>query len=104
MEEPYAGVVGAEADDEAAERVDEEGVAAHRGLGKVGFGGVGGVVRAGAGGAAGHSLEVVPVQVERVFARVEVVEDDFDHVVFGKDEGVCVAAVDFRGRGCGAGG
>jgi hypothetical protein len=48
-------------------------------------------------------LEVVPVQVERVFARIEVVEDDFDYIVFVEHEGVCITAVDFgrcaRGSG-----
>ena len=34
------------------------------------------------------------VQVEGVFARVVVVEDDFDDLVLGEDEGVGVGAVD----------
>ena len=34
-----------------------------------------------------------------MLARVEVVEDDFDNVVFGEHEGVCVAAIDFGGCG-----
>ena len=101
VEEPDAWVVSAETDDEIAEGSDEEGIAAHWGLGEVGLGCVGGVVGAGAGEAAGYGLEVVPMQVEGVFARVEVVEDDFDYVVFVEHEGVCVAAVDFGG--CGGG-
>jgi len=34
--------------------------------------------------------------MERVFSRVVVVEDDFDDLVGGEDEGICVCAVDER--------
>lgn len=102
VKEPNAWVVGAEADDEIAKWSDEKGVPAHWDFGEVGLGCIGGVVRARAGGAAGYGLEVMSMQMERVFARVEVVEDDFDNVVFGEHEGVCVTTVDFGGCGGGA--
>ena len=40
--------------------------------------------------------------MERMFARVEVVENDFDNIVFGEHKGVCVAAVNFGGCSNGA--
>ena len=99
VEEPDTGVVGAEAEDDVAVRVYHEGVATH------GDGGKGLVhdVVAGVRGRADDGLEVVAVQVEGVFAWVVVVEDDFDGLVFGEDEGVGVGAVDV-GDVCGCGG
>jgi hypothetical protein len=54
--------------------------------------------------ATGYDLERVAVEMEGVFSRVVIVEDDFYDFVLCEDEGVCVAAVD-GGVGCvGAGG
>ena len=53
---------------------------------------------------AGDDLEDVAVQVEGVFAWVVVVEDYFDDLVLGEDEGVGVVSVDERVCCVGAGG
>ena len=102
VKEPNAWVVGAETDNEIAKWCDKKGVATHWDFWEVGLGCVGGVEGAGAGEASGYGLKVVPVQVEGVFTRVEIVDDDFDNIIFGEHEGVCVTAIDFGGYGCGA--
>ncbi|TKW49549.1 hypothetical protein CTA1_5576 [Colletotrichum tanaceti] len=101
VEQPHAGVVGAEADDEVAVALDEEGVAAH---GVAGEGEAGaGAVREGAGVLFGavDDLELVAVQVKGVLAVVLVVEDDLDDVVAPEHVGDRVGAVGARVRGVG---
>jgi len=97
MEEPHAWVVGTEAEHDIAVRVDEDGVAAH-GVGGE-WRGSRGVVDACFVFAAVDDLKGVTVEVERVFSRVIVVQDDFDDLVGFEDKLVGVGAVD-GGIGC----
>jgi len=70
VEEPDAGVVGCEAEDDVAGGTKDECVAAH-GDGRVGsFGRVGGVEGAGVFSRASDSLEVVTVEMEGMFAGI----------------------------------
>lgn len=102
VEEPDAGVVGAEAHDDVAVGVYQDGVALHGGGGHGGD--IGGVVVAGVFFATGDELEGVAVEMEGVLSGVVVVEDDFDDLVGAQDEGVGVDAIDGWVGGIGAGG
>lgn len=102
VEEPDAGVVGAEAEHDVAVGVDEDGVAAHGRRREGGY--VGGVVEAGVVVAAVDYLEGVAVEMEGVFSGIVVVEDDFDDLVVAEDELVGVRAVYGGVGGVGAGG
>lgn len=98
VEEPDAGVVGAEADDEVAVRSDHECVASH---GNGGEGLIANVVPGFLFGAS-DGLEVVAVKMEGVLARIVVVKNDFDDLVLLEDEGVGVRGVDGGIEGGGA--
>lgn len=102
MKEPDAGVVGAKAEDEVAVGFDEDGVAAHGGGGERFC--RRGVVEAGVVVAAVDDLKRVAVEMEGMFSRVVIVEDDLDDLVVAEDELIGMGAVD-EGVGCvGAGG
>ena len=89
-------VVGYEAEGHVAAAVDFDDVAAYGRRGGVdGFP----AVDAGVGGGTLDDLEVVAVDVERVAAAVEVVDDDFDDVVVLEELGVCGFSVDDGVRG-----
>ena len=94
VEQPDARIIALEAQHEVAIRADDDGVAAHGHGRELG----GRDARVGKGPrvvvGAPDGLEVVPVQVEGVLARVEVVDDDVDDLVLLQDERVRVGAVD----------
>ena len=80
VEEPHAWVVGAEANHEVAQRLHQQRVAARRHRRELRLCGVCRVVDAGVFVGSAEHLEVVSVKVERVFARVLIVELDLDYV------------------------
>ena len=86
VEEPDARVIGSEPQDHVAVWADHEGIAAHGHLGE----GLVVDIRTGLFGGADDGLESVAVEMEGVFAGVEVVEDDLDDLVLFEDEGVGV--------------
>lgn len=83
-------VVRLEAQDDVALRVHHEGIAAHGHARERVVVGIVACVFVGAD----NGLEVVAVEMERVFAGIVAVEDDFDNLVFLENEGVGVAPVD----------
>lgn len=91
VEEPDTGIIGREANYKVRAWTSHEGVAAHWDRRE---GDVGGIVCACVIIAACDCLEGVPVEVERVFPGIEIVEDDVDCLVLFKEVGVCVWAVD----------
>ena len=100
VEEPDAGVVGAEAQNDVSVRVDHDRVAPHGDRGKSFVVDIYPGFRC----AADDGLERVSVKMERVFARVGVVQDDFDDLAFVEDERVGRFSVDGCIGGRGAGG
>ena len=90
VEEPDAWVIGLEAEDGISVGAHGDGVAPHRVSGQRL------VVYEIAGFFLGthDGLEGVAVEMEGVFAWVEVVEHNLDYVAFVEDEGVGVFAVD----------
>ena len=93
-------IIGTKAKDEISVRSNKNGIPLHRHFGK---GCVIDIV-ASVVGRADDSLEDVAVEMEGMTAGVEVVEDDFDDLVFLEDEGVGVGAVDGGVGGGDAGG
>ena len=96
MEQPNAGIVAREAHDDVSVRANDEGITAHRGLGKGettirnGFWvPVSSVVVTTSNG-----LEGVAVEMERVFAGVVIVHHQLDGFVVVQDKGIGVDAID----------
>lgn len=93
VEEPDAWIVCHEPQDHEAQWIDHRGVSAHRDRGKIRVRDVGVGEEAGVFLGAIHGLEVVPVQVEGVFACVVVVDDDLDDLPLGEHKRVRIGAV-----------
>lgn len=102
MEEPDARIVGLEAYHEVACRSHHEGISPHRSRwkGRV----IAGVIVAPVIVTPHNSLKVVSVQMERMLARIVIVQDDLYNLVFFQDVAVGVAAIDGHVRGVAAGG
>ena len=85
-------VIGLEAQDNVALGLDNKDVSAHgdRWQSLVSD------ISAGIFRGAGHGLEVVAMEVEGMFARVVAIDNDFDHLILLKDEGVGRTAIDVR--------
>lgn len=89
----HTWVIGLEAQNDVPVGIEDEGVSPHRDGWEVGGRDVGLLERAGFLLGPPEDLEVVPVEVEGVAARVDVVDDDVDDLVLLEDEGVGVLAV-----------
>ena len=89
MKQPDTGVVRAETQHNVAIRIHHEGVSPHGNLGE------GLIVRVKACVVirTNDSLECMAVEMEGMFARVVVVDDDFDDIVLLEDKGIGVGAV-----------
>lgn len=84
---------------EKALGIQDHRVPPHGHRGEVGLGDVGVGVEAGVLVGAVDDLEVVAVQMERVLARVVVVDDNLDDLALVQDEGARVGPVDVNGGG-----
>lgn len=87
-------VVGLEAHDNVAIGVDDEGITAHRSVREVLIGDLGVCPDTSLFLGPEDSLEGVSVEMERVAARVEVVDDELDNLVLLQDHRVGIAAID----------
>lgn len=96
-------IIGAKSQNDVPVRIQDKRVPPHRDSGEIGLRDIGVLKRAGLFLGAVDRLEMVSVQVERVTARVEVVDDDLDDLALFEDEGVRVGPVDAWVRGEGAG-
>lgn len=104
VKQPNTRVIGLEAQDDIAVGVEDEGISSHGDGGEGGGGNVGVLKGASFFFGAVEGLEVVPVEMEGMTAWVDVVDDDFDDLVFFQDEAVRVGAVNGWVGGEGAGG
>lgn len=91
VEEPHTRVVGAEAEDSVTRRTNKDGISTHGDLGKRD---VGRVVEASIVVGPSDHLEVVCVQVERMFSVVIIVDNQLDDFAVVEHEGIAVDAVD----------
>lgn len=92
VEEPDAWVVGFKPEDKVAEGINQESVSSHGRRGRLS--GVGRIVGPSMWVGTHDGLESVTVKMEGVFPRVIAIEDEFNDIVFLKDERVGAAAVD----------
>lgn len=100
VKKPDSRVVRAEAKDHVSIGAHEDGITAHGNRGR--RGGVVRVVDSSIVLTSGNKLEGMAVKMERMLARVVVVEDDLDDFVLPKDKGVGVASVNNWIGGVGA--